>query len=510
VTDLFSDGNSHPGFVFKQGVLLYEGRLVLSKKSVMIPTLLQEFHATPQGGHSGFYRTYRRIAANVYWVGMKNTVQEFVKNCDVCQRQKYLASSPGGLLQPLPIPNQIWEDLSMDFITGLPKSKGYEAILVVVDRLSKYCHFIPLKHPYTAKLIAEVFVKEVVRLHGIPLSIVSDRDPIFMSNFWRELFKLQGTHLKMSSAYHPESDGQTEVVNRCLETYLRCFIGDQPRTWVIWLAWAEYWFNTSYHATTEKTPYEIVYGRKPPVITRWIQGETRVEAVQKELLDRDEALRQLRAQLLRAQDRMKHQADKKRCDRSFEIGEWVFVKLRAHRQQSVVSRINAKLAARYYGPYPVVERIGAVAYKVKLPAGSRVHPVFHVSLLKKAVGSYQEEETLPDGLDGEGGLLYEPETVLAHRMVQEHGEEVSQVLVKWKGQSAEEATWEDTIVMQSQYPKLDLEDKVEIPGGSIVRTVNTHPNTAEQSLVNHEQVGPRIWQVYSRRGKRVTGAIQNV
>jgi hypothetical protein len=289
VSDLMSNVDAHPGFVYKHGVLLYEGRLVLSNKSALIPTLLKEFHSTPQGGHSGFYRTYRRIAANVYWIGMKNTVQEFVKSCDTCQRQKYLASSPGGLLQPLPIPDQIWEDLSMDFITGLPKSKGYEAILVVVDRLSKYCHFIPLKHPYMAKIVAEVFMKEVVRLHGIPLSIVSDRDPIFMSNFWQELFKMQGTHLKMSSAYHPESDGQTEVVNRCLETYLRCFVGDQPKTWMHWLAWAEFWFNTSYHASTEKTPFEIVYGRKPPVITRWIQGETRVEAVQRELIDRDEA-----------------------------------------------------------------------------------------------------------------------------------------------------------------------------------------------------------------------------
>jgi hypothetical protein len=269
VADLQQDANSRPGFEWKQGVLLYEGRLVISNKSVLIPTLLQEFHATPQGGHSGFYRTYRRLAANVYWIGMKNAVQEFVRNCDVCQRQKYLASSPGGLLQPLPIPNRIWEDISMDFITGLPKSKGFEAILVVVDRLSKYSHFITLKHPYTARTVAEVFVKEVVRLHGIPLSIVSDRDPIFVSNFWKELFKLQGTQLKMSTSYHPESDGQTEVVNRCLETYLRCFIADQPKTWVHWIPWAEYWFNTTYHASTGQTPFEIVYGR-PPLL--WYVG----------------------------------------------------------------------------------------------------------------------------------------------------------------------------------------------------------------------------------------------
>lgn len=148
----------------------------------------------------------------------------------MCQRQKYAATTPGGLLQPLPIPNAIWEDLSLDFITGLPKSKGYEAVLVVVDRLSKYSHFILLKHPYTAKSIAELFVKEIVRLHGIPKTLISDRDLLFVSNFWLELFRLHGTKLQMRSAYHPETDGQTEVINRCLEIYLRCFASDQPKT----------------------------------------------------------------------------------------------------------------------------------------------------------------------------------------------------------------------------------------------------------------------------------------
>jgi hypothetical protein len=508
VQDLQGDVSSRPGFEYRQGVLLYEGRLVLSRQSVLIPKMMEEFHTTPQGGHSGFYRTYRRFAANVYWVGMKRTVQEYVKACDVCQRQKYLASSPGGLLQPLPIPDRIWEDLSMDFITGLPKSKGYEAILVVVDRLSKYAHFVPLKHPYTARVIAEVFVKEIVRLHGIPLSIVSDRDPIFMSSFWKELFKLQGTKLKVSTAYHPETDGQTEVVNRCLETYLRCFIADQPKTWSNWLAWAEYWFNTSFNASTERTPYEVVYGRAPPTITRWVQGETRVEAVQKELVDRDEALKQLREQLMRAQDRMKQMADKKRCDKSFAIGEWVFVKLRAHRQKSVVSRISAKLAARYYGPYPIVARVGAVAYQLRLPAGSKVHPVFHVSLLKKAMGEYHVEDNLPE-LEGEQGMLIEHDEVLARRTVQVQGEKVDQVLIRWKGQVMEEATWEDTLVMKSQFPDFCLEDKAVLSGGSIDRS-RADEGGPSDALIHHQStVGPRTWKVYSRRQKNprlITGS----
>lgn len=144
----------------------------------------------PNRGHSGSYRTYRRIAQSVYWIGMKGAITDFVASCHICQRSKYQASSPAGLLQPLPIPNAIWEDISMDFVVGLPKAKGYDDVLVVVDRLSKYGHFILIKHPYSASSIAEVSVKEIVRLHGIPTSIVSDRDTTFLSHFWQELFRL--------------------------------------------------------------------------------------------------------------------------------------------------------------------------------------------------------------------------------------------------------------------------------------------------------------------------------
>ncbi|GAU25313.1 hypothetical protein TSUD_375770, partial [Trifolium subterraneum] len=440
IRQLQQDPKAKPGYEYRQGVLLYEGRLVLSNKSQLIPTLLKEFHASPQGGHSGFYKTYRRVAANVYWLGMKGTVQDFVKSCDVCQRQKYLASSPGGLLQPLPVPQQIWEDIFMDFITGLPKSKGFEAIW------------------------------EVVKLHGVPSTIVSDRDPIFMSCFWQEIFKLQGTHLKMSSAYHPESDGQTEVVNRCLETYLRCFIADQPNSWVGWVHWAEYWFNINYHTSTAKTPFEIVYGRLPPQLKRWSQGETRVEAVQRELIDRDEALRQLKHQLMKAQERMKSQADRKREDRSFMVGEWV-VKLRAHR------------------------------YKLKLPSGSKVHPVFHVSLLKKAVGNYSEEEELPELLVEDQMENYEPMFVVASRKIRQNGEEVRQVLIQWKGQTVEEATWEDVVMMKSQFPGFNLEDKIIAEGGGVDRT---HINTAmpHEQLIYNQSNNPKTWLVYSRRGKK--------
>ncbi|KAL2604962.1 hypothetical protein AAZX31_09G110200 [Glycine max] len=171
---------------------------------------------------------------------MKATIMEYIHQCDVCQRKKYQALSPTGLLQHIPIPEIVWDDISLDFITSLPHSQGYDVILVVIDRLSKYAHFLSLKHPYTACSVAEVFIKEVVKLHGFPKSIISDHDPLFLSKFWSELFHLQGTVLRMSTTYHSQTDSQTDVVNRCLETFLHCFAFEKPTKWHLWLSWAEF------------------------------------------------------------------------------------------------------------------------------------------------------------------------------------------------------------------------------------------------------------------------------
>jgi len=203
------------------------------------------------------------------------------------------------------------DTIKKDFIEGLPLSNGYSVILVVIDRLSKYGHFIPLKHPFSSKTVAEVFIKEIVRLHGFPENIVSDRDKVFLSNFWTELFKSQGTILHRSTAYHPQTDGQTEVVNRCLETYLRCFAGRKPKSWLQWLHWAEYWYNTSYHTTTGTTPFLAVYGREPPKILRYGDISTVNGQVEELIRDRDSLLQELRENMELAQRRMQKSANDK-------------------------------------------------------------------------------------------------------------------------------------------------------------------------------------------------------
>ncbi|KAJ8617731.1 hypothetical protein MRB53_013917 [Persea americana] len=246
-------------------------------------------------------------------------------------------------------------------------------------------------------------MENVFKLHGMPSAIVCDRDVVFTSSFWKELFRLHGTDILMSSAYHPQTDGQTERVNHCIETYLRCFSSTQPKQRKRWLAWGEWSYNAAFHEAIKMTPFEAVYGYSPPSIETYVRGTTNAHHVEQdahhveqELLTRDRILRLLRENLSVAQPRMKAQVDKQRSERSFEVGDFVYLRLQPHRQSLVAIRSFTKLAPRYYGPYRILDRIGPVAYKLELPTSSRIHPVFHVSCLKKKLGySAVPSTTLP-------------------------------------------------------------------------------------------------------------------
>ncbi|KAA8517478.1 hypothetical protein F0562_017771 [Nyssa sinensis] len=296
------EGEALGPWKLQDGVLFYKERIYLDEDSPLVMEIIAQFHNST---HEGYQKTIHRIRSNFYWKGMRRQIKEFVKNCDTCQRHKVENLTPAGLLQPLPIPNRVWEDISMDFVEGLPLSKGKSTIMVVVDRFSKYAHFVPISHPYTAAGVAQTYFEHIFKLHGMPRKIVCDRDPIFTSGFWSELFRLNGTEFNYSSAYHPQTDGQSEVVNRTMEMYLRCFTSSQPKDWVKWLTWAEYCYNTSWHSAIKKTPFEVVYGRTPPTLLSYIQGTAKVASVEEELLSRDQMVKELRVNLKEAQERMK-------------------------------------------------------------------------------------------------------------------------------------------------------------------------------------------------------------
>jgi len=436
------------------GLLLYKGRILLGDNLDLKLKVLQYLHCDPMAGHSGYERTIKRARKDFYWKGMKKDVKNFIRECSVCQQNKYDTSSPAGLLQPLPIPDRVWTDISMDFVEGLPLSNGYSVILVVVDRLSKYSHFSALAHPFTAAKVAQVFTVNVLKLHGLPSSIVSDRDPVFTSTFWRELFKLQGSSLKMSSSYHPQSDGQTEIVNKSLENYLRCFAQDQPKKWFSWLPWAEFWYNTTWNAAIQMTPFEAVYGVPPPRLLSYVPGTTKVHAVDELLRTREQIFCLLQHNLHQAQQRMKRYADLHRSDRVFEVGQLVYLRLQPYRQHSVVARKSLKLSPRFYGPFPILRRIGEVAYELQLPPQSKIHPVFHVSQLKPKLGTTAVPIPILPLVDSDGVLQPEPSAVLARRSSPKNNRPFIEVLVRWEGQSAEDATWESFHALAQAYPHL--------------------------------------------------------
>jgi transposase InsO family protein len=419
------DSQAVPNMTFSNGILRYKGKIYIGNTGDLKHQLLHSFHNSALGGHSGERATYQRIKLNFYWPHLKQHVTDFVKQCPVCQRNKSEHIPYPGLLQPLPLPDMAWTHISMDFIEGLPKSQGKEVILVVVDRLTKYAHFISLSHPYTASDIAQLFLDNIFKLHGLPKVILTDRDPIFTSTMWQSLFKAMGVQLHLTSAYHPQTDGQTERVNQCLENYLRCMCFNSPKRWHYWLSLAEWWYNTSFHTSLQMTPFQALYGFPPPMVAEVILPDCPDITAQEQLRNRQLALQVIKDNLLKAQARIKQQADKHRTEREFTVGDMVYLKIQPYRHTSLSTHKSLKLHSKFYGPFRVLARIGKAAYKLLLPTGCTLHDVFHVSQLKKHIGPQVVPSTELPLIDAKGTIKVAPDTILDRRMIPRNNEPVT-------------------------------------------------------------------------------------
>lgn len=452
ITQLSIDPANNEGYTFVNGELKRFGRFYVGNSTDLRTRICVTLHDSIEGGHSGVAASLKRVERLFYWPSLKTDITNHVKECDICQRNKPERLKPAGLLQPIAIPEDAWQVISMDFVEGLPKSKGTDVILVVVDKLTKYCHLIPLCHPFSAAKVAQSIIDNVVKLHGLPLSIISDRDSVFMSSFWKELFNAMGTKLKMSTAYHPQTDGQTERVNQCIEMFLRCVAGHKPNLWANWLSLAEWWYNTTHHTAIGMSPFQALYSTPPPSIN-YHYSKTNDPAVNEYLHDRFATQQLLKDNLVKAQERMKWYYDKKRTEREFAVGDEVYLKLQPYRQQSLQERKNHKLSAKYYGPYTVTKRIGTVAYQLALPVSSKIHNVFHVSQLKKKLGTKKVVQTSLPTVEDTGIINPQPLQILDRRLVKKGNKPATKVLIQWENGTAEEATWEWWEQIAAKFPE---------------------------------------------------------
>jgi Reverse transcriptase (RNA-dependent DNA polymerase)/RNase H-like domain found in reverse transcriptase/Integrase zinc binding domain/Chromo (CHRromatin Organisation MOdifier) domain/gag-polyprotein putative aspartyl protease/Integrase core domain len=415
-------------------------QVVVPNVKALKQKIIREAHDAPYSGHVGRARTQELVSRTFWWPGLHTEVTEYVRTCDMCQRNKASNQLPGGLLQPMPIPDRRWQSVTMDLITALPRTTaGNDAIAVFVDRLSKMTHFVAVTTDISAKGLANVFHDTIIKLHGMPEEIISDRDPRFSSEFWRQLMSKLGTKVKMSTAFHPQTDGQTERMNRVLEDMLRHYVDPTQKDWDQHLASAEFAVNNTYNESVKATPFFLNYGDHPRTPLNVKLGKEHVPeaaGMAQRIADRVAVARMT---LQQAQQRQAAYANTHRREVTYQVGTQVLLNTRNIRLKAVGT---PKLLPRWVGPFKVTANIGQAAVRLELPEKWKIHDVFHVALVKPYhEGARNQPQPAPLRFDGDEPV-YEVERILLHRDVRKGRRTLREFLIKWTGFGAEHNTWE--------------------------------------------------------------------
>lgn len=434
------EGLSHHKNKVKDGLLYHGENLWVPNNSAIKLSILQSEHDTKVAGHMGMDRTIDLIRRNFWWPGMDETIRDYVRGCLECQQNKNPRHGVFGLLQPLEIKWKPWQSVAMDFIVDLPLSNGCDSIWVMVDPFTKMAHFIPLKKEQKkAEDLVRIFAREYWRLHGIPLDIVSDRDSRFTSHLWKDFLKLVGVKSRMSTAFHPQSDGQTERVNQILEIYLRAFVNYEMANWADLLPMAEFAYNNGRSSATGMTPFFANYGYHPSAHNPPADATVRNPASRLYAHWMKNVHDEAKQNLEQARTRMKHWADKRRKEApAFEKDQLVWLNAKHIRTKRPAKKLDKKML----GPFKIQKVISPTAVRLTLPSSWRIHNSFHVSLLEPYRAGIQEQPD-PDQVLRESGPVeaedYEIEKIVDSALV---GEGVK-YLVKWEGwPKRKDWTWE--------------------------------------------------------------------
>ena len=491
----FGQGSKNVGkaVTMEDGLLFVKGRwYVLSNKELKNKILKAE-HDSRVTGHLGQFKTLERIKANLYWPRVDQEVEEYVHSCDSCQWNKATQHRKYGLLDPLDIPNRPWDDISMDFIVGLPESSGHTKIWVVVYRFSKMAHFIPLSTNTPIKEIANIFLSEIWCLHGLPNSVVSDRDSCFQSKFWLCVMELLDIDGRMSTAFHPQSDGQTERVNQILEQYLRSYCSYQQDVWAELLPLAEHAYNSAASESTKVSPFEANYGFSPR--TNWLETKKtkQINTAGSDLYEGWTSVwQEMRVNLERAQARQRKWYDKKHLPapeyntlEDVAAGRAKFAdKVMLNRHNVKTKRPTEKLDHKYFGPFVIKRKVGQRAYELELPPRMASHPVLYVGLLEpyreSADPTRKQDPLVPDEVDDQPS--YVVEEIVDSRWYGLNGAKFPkrfvQYMVVWAGYGPEENSWELYEVLEgtaekalkdnhSKYSRSPRDPRIEIGRSSL-------------------------------------------